>query len=252
MLRISIFALFASASLASNALAIPVSPSPIALGIQQGEVILIRHGRGSGHGGWGHSKGGHHKRGHLQWRGRGWHHHLRRAHPVRSVPQVLAAAPPDATVRPEFGPVWSAPEVLAAAAPPHATVAPETGMWSPPKQPNSTVPPASAEQSNGVIEPGQEVQPLQERQPREATAPIPEDQPAEDSLSINASRRKSMSCDAAAHIVAGYAFSAVNSVSCAGSAYRFQAKRNDQSYSVTVSAADGKLINVTKQAGTPP
>ena len=142
--------------------------------------------------------------------------------------------------------------MLAAAAPPHATVAPETGMWSPPKQPNSTVPPASAEQSNGVIEPGQEVQPLQETQPRVATAPIPEDQPAEDSLAINASKRQSMSCDAAARIVAGYAFSVVNSVSCAGSIYQFQAKRNDQSYSVTVNAADGKLINVTKQAGTPP
>ena len=252
MLRISIFALFASTSWASNALAIPVSPSPIALGIQQGEVILIRHGRGSGHRGGGHYKGGHHKRGHLQRGRRGWHHHLRRAHPVRSAPQVLAATPPDATVRPEFGPVWSAPQVLAAAAPPHATVAPETGMWSPPKQPNSTVPPASAEQSNGVIEPGQEVQPRQETKPREVTAPIPEDQPAEDSFSINASKHKSMSSGAAARIVAGYAFSAVNSVSCAGSAYQFQAKRNDQSYSVTVSAADGKLINVTKQAGTPP
>jgi hypothetical protein len=247
MLRLSIFALFASTSLASNALAIPVSSSPIALGIQQGEVILIRHGHGSGHRGWGH-----HKRGHLQWGRRGWHHHLWRAHPVWSAPQVLAAAPPAATVRPEFGPVWSAPHVLAAAAPPHATVAPETGMWSPPKQPNSMVPLASVEQSNGVIERGQEVQPLQETQSRVATAPIPEDPPVKDSLAINASKRKSMSCDAAARIVAGYAFSEVNSVSCAGSTYEFQAKRNDQSYSVMLSATDGKLINVTKQAGTPP
>jgi hypothetical protein len=95
------------------------------------------------------------------------------------------------------------------------------------------------------------MQPLQQQQPRVATAPIPEDQPAEETLA-KGSKRKFVSCDAAAGIVSGYAFSEVNSVSCAGSTYEFHAKRNDQSYSVTVSAADGKLISVTKQEGTPP
>jgi len=57
---------------------------------------------------------------------------------------------------------------------------------------------------------------------------------------------KGLSCDKAASVIAGYAFSEVKSVTCTGSNYKFLAKREQQPYEVTVNAADGTLVKVTK------
>ena len=62
-----------------------------------------------------------------------------------------------------------------------------------------------------------------------------------------ASTSKSLSCDRAASVVSGYAFTDVKPVTCSGAKYRFQAMRGSQPYSVTVSAVDGTLLDVTKQ-----
>ncbi|MFL5259325.1 MAG: hypothetical protein ACJ8AS_06190 [Hyphomicrobiales bacterium] len=62
-----------------------------------------------------------------------------------------------------------------------------------------------------------------------------------------ASTSKSLSCDKAASVVSGYAFTDVKPVTCTGTKYRFRAVRGGQPYSVTVSAVDGTLVNVTKQ-----
>src|SRR5215213_10076470 len=53
-----------------------------------------------------------------------------------------------------------------------------------------------------------------------------------------------ITCDAAAQIVAGYAFSEVAPVSCSGGSYVFQAKRQDKAFSITLSAKNGDLIKV--------
>src|SRR6185436_19587869 len=47
------------------------------------------------------------------------------------------------------------------------------------------------------------------------------------------SRSNLLSCDAAAGMVKGYAFSDVKSVACSGSTYTFQAMRENNTYSVT-------------------
>lgn len=62
-----------------------------------------------------------------------------------------------------------------------------------------------------------------------------------------ASTSKGLSCDKAASVISGYAFSDVKPVTCTGTKYRFRAMRGGQPYSVTVSAADGTLVNVAKQ-----
>jgi hypothetical protein len=62
-----------------------------------------------------------------------------------------------------------------------------------------------------------------------------------------ASASKGLSCDKAAGVVSGYAFSDVRSVSCTGSKYEFRAKRADQAYVIVVNAADGTLVKVTKR-----
>jgi hypothetical protein len=62
-----------------------------------------------------------------------------------------------------------------------------------------------------------------------------------------ASASKGLSCDKAASVVSGYAFTDVRSVSCTGAKYEFRAKRADQAYAVVVNAADGTLVKVTKR-----
>ena len=59
-----------------------------------------------------------------------------------------------------------------------------------------------------------------------------------------------ITCDAAARIVAGYAFSEVTPVSCSGGSYVFQAKRQDKAFSITLSAKNGDLIKVKKTVVT--
>ena len=65
-----------------------------------------------------------------------------------------------------------------------------------------------------------------------------------------AQQSMAVGCDAAAEIVGGYAFSRVTPVSCSGTAYQFQATREDRSYSVTLNPADGDLISVHKLSRT--
>lgn len=59
-----------------------------------------------------------------------------------------------------------------------------------------------------------------------------------------------ITCNAAAQIVAGYAFSEVKPVSCSGGSYVFQAKRQDKAFSITLSARNGDLIKVKKTVVT--
>jgi len=61
-----------------------------------------------------------------------------------------------------------------------------------------------------------------------------------------------MTCDDATKLVSGYAFSDVRPVKCSGRAYEFEATREGNGYSIEVSAADGKLISVTKHKSTSP
>jgi hypothetical protein len=67
-----------------------------------------------------------------------------------------------------------------------------------------------------------------------------------------ASRSNLLSCDAAAGMVKGYAFSEVKPVACSGSTYTFQAMRENNAYSVIVDAKSGKLVTVTKLGGNQP
>jgi hypothetical protein len=56
-----------------------------------------------------------------------------------------------------------------------------------------------------------------------------------------------LSCDAAADIVADFGFSDVQSTSCSGDVYGFDASRDGSSYSIRVSAADGELTEVRRR-----
>lgn len=56
-----------------------------------------------------------------------------------------------------------------------------------------------------------------------------------------------LSCEAAADIVENFGFSDVQSTSCSGDMYGFDASRDGDSYSITVSAADGELTEVRRR-----
>jgi hypothetical protein len=56
-----------------------------------------------------------------------------------------------------------------------------------------------------------------------------------------------LSCEAAADIVANFGFSDVQSTSCSGDVYGFDASRDGSSYSIRVSAADGELTEVRRR-----
>lgn len=56
-----------------------------------------------------------------------------------------------------------------------------------------------------------------------------------------------VSCDAAADIVKTFGFSDVQSTSCSGETYAFDASRDGSSYSIRVSAADGELTEVRRR-----
>jgi hypothetical protein len=60
-------------------------------------------------------------------------------------------------------------------------------------------------------------------------------------------KSKLLSCDAAADIIAGYAFAKVKPVNCNGTTYEFKAMRESNTYSVTMNAKDGNLLKVTKR-----
>jgi hypothetical protein len=65
-----------------------------------------------------------------------------------------------------------------------------------------------------------------------------------------ARKQVKITCDAAARIIAGYAFSEVTPVSCSGASYVFQAKREEKAFSVTLSARNGDLIKVKRAVVT--
>ena len=56
-----------------------------------------------------------------------------------------------------------------------------------------------------------------------------------------------MSCEAAAEIVSGFGFSDVKPISCSGSSYGFEARRDGAAYSITLNATDGELSEVKKR-----
>jgi hypothetical protein len=65
-----------------------------------------------------------------------------------------------------------------------------------------------------------------------------------------ARKQVKITCDAAARIIAGYAFSEVTPVRCSGASYVFQAKREEKAFSVTLSARNGDLIKVKRAVVT--
>jgi len=76
---------------------------------------------------------------------------------------------------------------------------------------------------------------------------VPGPQPSEKPVSrTKGPQTKLITCGDAAKLVAGYAFSEVKPTKCSGSTYEFEARRQDNDYSITLSAADGKLVNVVK------
>jgi hypothetical protein len=83
----------------------------------------------------------------------------------------------------------------------------------------------------------------------ENRASVSQPRAAEEPVAL-AQQSMAVGCDAAAEIVGGYAFSRVTPVSCSGTAYQFQATRQDRSYSVTLNPADGDLISVHKLSRT--
>jgi hypothetical protein len=78
-------------------------------------------------------------------------------------------------------------------------------------------------------------------EPAKPTQRSTNDQPA------SGGKSKLLSCDAAADIIAGYAFANVKPVNCNGMTYEFKAMRQSNAYSVTMNAKNGNLLKVTKR-----
>jgi hypothetical protein len=86
--------------------------------------------------------------------------------------------------------------------------------------------------------------------PRRKPANPEPTKPAQRSTNLepaSAGKSKLLSCDAAANIIAGYAFANVKPVNCNGTTYEFKAMRESNAYSVTMNAKDGNLLKVTKR-----
>ncbi len=77
--------------------------------------------------------------------------------------------------------------------------------------------------------------------PPESTEP---DQPATKKKTATA---RAVSCEDAAAIVESFGFSDVQSTSCSGAVYGFDASRDGNDYSIKLSAADGELTEVRKR-----
>ena len=77
--------------------------------------------------------------------------------------------------------------------------------------------------------------------------PAKPDQRSTSAEPASAGKSKLLSCDAAADIIAGYAFANVKPVNCNGTTYEFKAMRESNAYSVTMNAKDGNLLKVTKR-----
>ena len=87
---------------------------------------------------------------------------------------------------------------------------------------------------------------LEQAAPR--TAPeIPEQTAARSPDQMDEGSGGGLSCEAAADIVANFGFSDVQSTSCSGDVYGFDASRDGSSFSIRVSAADGELTEVRRR-----
>ena len=81
-----------------------------------------------------------------------------------------------------------------------------------------------------------------------SSAPIKATTPSRDlvTASTGAAASGSVSCSKAANIVSGYGFDSVQTGSCSGSTYSFNASRGGKAYLIKVNAANGELTEVKK------
>ncbi|MFW6077654.1 MAG: hypothetical protein ACOC71_07860 [Hyphomicrobiales bacterium] len=88
-----------------------------------------------------------------------------------------------------------------------------------------------------------------ERVPERAQDPSPEraPEPQPETQQAAAPDSNAMSCEAAADIVRSFGFSDVQSTSCSGDIYGFEADRDGKAYAIRLSAADGELTEVRKR-----
>ncbi len=83
--------------------------------------------------------------------------------------------------------------------------------------------------------------------PQQAAPQAPEQTAARSPEQVETSSSGGLSCDAAADIVETFGFSDVQSTSCSGDVYGFDASRDGSSFSIRVSAANGELTEVRRR-----
>lgn len=87
-------------------------------------------------------------------------------------------------------------------------------------------------------------------EPLPEPAPVQSPEPAQEQVAAQVPASESsaaMSCEAAADIVRSFGFSDVESTSCSGEVYGFDAVRDGSAYSIRLSAANGELTEVRKR-----
>jgi hypothetical protein len=134
------------------------------------------------------------------------------------------------------------------AQPPAPTPVPKSKP-DPMDEPSVTVRDAPAAITLGPVrqEPLRE-EPIRDEPMLEQTAPeIPEQTAARSPDQTDEGSGGGLSCEAAADIVETFGFSDVQSTSCSGDVYGFDASRDGSSYSIRVSAADGELTEVRRR-----
>lgn len=97
-----------------------------------------------------------------------------------------------------------------------------------------------------TLEPVRE-EPLLEQAAPQSPEQSPEQTAARSPDQVDEGSGSGLSCEAAADIVANFGFSDVQSTSCSGDVYGFDASRDGSSYSIRVSAADGELTEVRRR-----
>jgi hypothetical protein len=91
-------------------------------------------------------------------------------------------------------------------------------------------------------------EPIRDEPVQEQAAPhAPEQTAARSPDQAETSSNGGFSCEAAADIVETFGFSDVQSTSCSGDVYGFDASRDGSSYSIRVSAANGELTEVRRR-----
>ena len=81
----------------------------------------------------------------------------------------------------------------------------------------------------------------------EVTVEVAPETGAQPEKQVPASQRRAVSCEDAAEIVESFGFSDVQSTSCSGKVFAFDATRDGNAYSIKLSAADGELTEVRKR-----